>query len=65
MMIMMVLTGLVVFDEIKYYSELQLLAIFGSILISFIGIKFLTMKTKMMKFVPESTKAEVCQVSAL
>ena len=55
MMIMMVLTGLIVFDEIKYYSELELLAIFGSILVSFIGIKFLTMKTKAMKFVPPTT----------
>lgn len=58
MMIMLVLTGLVVFDEVKYYSELELLAIFGSILVSFIGIKFLTMKTKAMKFVPQTTDAE-------
>ena len=46
-MIVWILTGLIVFDEVKYYSNVQLIIIGISIIFSCIGIKFLTMKTKL------------------
>jgi hypothetical protein len=48
-MIMWILTGLIVFDEVKFYSALELCGIAGSLTLCCIGIKFLTMKTKMLK----------------
>ena len=50
-MIMWILTGLVVFNEAKFYSKLELYGIMGSITLCCIGIKFLTMKTKMLRAV--------------
>ena len=46
-MVIWILTGLIVFDEVKYYTNMQLLGILCSIVISCCGIKCLTMKTKM------------------
>ena len=46
-MIVWIMTGLIVFDEVKYYDNMQLLGIFCSIILSCIGIKCLTMKTKL------------------
>ena len=51
LMIMWILSGLIILQESKNYSTLGLLAIFGSILLCCIGIKFLTMKRKMLKTV--------------
>jgi len=48
-MIMWILTGLIVFNEVQYYSVLELCGIAGSLTLCCIGIKFLTMKTKMLK----------------
>ena len=39
---------MIVFDEIKFYTNLQLAGIAGSLLICCIGMKFLTMKSKML-----------------
>ncbi len=50
-MVMWILTGLVVFDEVQYYSKYQLWIITGSCCLCFVGVKFLTMKTKMLKAV--------------
>lgn len=44
--IMWIITGLIVFDEIRFYEAPQLVGIFGGIILSCIGIKFLTMKNK-------------------
>lgn len=38
--------GLFVFEEYKMYSVLNLLGIFGSVCLSLIGVKFLTMKVR-------------------
>ena len=48
-MIMWFCTGLIVFDEARFYSSLELLGIFGSSCLCCIGINFLMMKTKMLK----------------
>lgn len=48
-MILWICTGLIVFDEVRFYTNLELLGIAGSITLSCIGIKFLTMKTKMLE----------------
>lgn len=48
-MIMWILSGLLVLDEKRYYTWLELLSFLGSITICCIGIKLLTMKTKMVK----------------
>ena len=48
---MWILTGLVVFEEAKFYSNSQLWIIAGSCCLCFVGVKFLTMKTKMLKAV--------------
>ena len=48
-MLFWICTGLVVFDEVRYYTNLGLLGILGSGVLSCIGIKFLTMKTKMLQ----------------
>lgn len=50
-MVLWICTGLIVFDEARFYTPLELLGISGSILCSVIGIKFLTMKTKMLEAV--------------
>lgn len=46
---MWILSGLLVLDEKRYYSWLELLGFLGSITICCIGIKLLTMKTKIVK----------------
>lgn len=56
--IMWILTGLIVFDEIRFYSEMQLLGIAGSVVLSCVGIKFLTMKTRMLKELPKEEDSE-------
>ena len=48
-MLLWICTGLIVFDEIRFYTNLELLGLLGSITLSCIGIKFLTMKTKMLE----------------
>ena len=45
-MILWICTGLIVFDEARFYTGLELLGIAGSISLTCIGIKCLTMKTK-------------------
>ena len=57
-MIMWISTGLIVFDEVKFYSTIELLKIIGSILICCVGIKILTMKTKILKAAALVEKAE-------
>lgn len=47
LMILWILTGLIILDEKKYYGGLQLAAIFASVFFCCIGIKILTMKSKM------------------
>jgi len=47
LMIMWIVSGLIVLDEKRYYSWPKLLSIMGSIMLCCIGIKFLTMKTKL------------------
>ncbi len=53
---MWILTGLVVFEEVQFYSKLELYGIAGSITLCCIGIKFLTMKTKMLNAVRRDEK---------
>jgi hypothetical protein len=48
-MVIWIATGMVVFNEARFYSTLELFGIAGSILSCVIGIKFLTMKTKMLE----------------
>ena len=48
-MILWICTGLIIFDEARFYTSLELLGIFGSICLSCIGVYFLMMKTKMLK----------------
>ena len=48
-MILWIGTGLIVFDEVRFYSNAQLFGILGSITSCCIGIKFLTMKTKLLR----------------
>ena len=48
-MVLWICTGLIVFDEARFYTGLELLGIFGSICFCGIGINFLMMKTKMLK----------------
>ena len=45
-MIVWITTGLIVFEEAKLYTTMELLKILGSILICCVGIKILTMKSK-------------------
>ena len=46
---MWITTGLIVFEEAKLYSKIELLKILGSILICCVGIKIKTMKSKVFK----------------
>ena len=48
-MILWISTGLIVFDEARFYSNYELLGIVGSITLCVIGINFLVRKTKMLK----------------
>ena len=50
-MLLWICTGLIVFDEIRFYTNLELLGILCGGILSCIGIKFLTMKTKMLQAV--------------
>lgn len=45
-MILWICTGLVIFDEARFYSTLELLGIFGSIGLCCVGCGFLMVKTK-------------------
>ena len=58
-MIMWITTGLIVFEEAKLYSRIELLKILGSILICCVGIKILTMKTKVLKAAVEKSERDV------
>lgn len=60
-MVMWILTGLIVFDEVQFYSTTQLLGIAGSLLLCCIGVKFLTMKTKL----PTASKQEESMLTSL
>ena len=42
-----ILIGLIVLDEVQYYSTLQLFGFLWAVTLTCFGIKFLTMKTKM------------------
>ena len=57
-MILWICTGLIVFDEARFYTNLELLGIGGSILLSCAGIKCLTMKTKMLEAARIADKKE-------
>ena len=57
-MIVWITTGLIVFEESKLYSRLELLKILGSILICCVGIKILTMKSKVLKIVIENSERD-------
>ena len=48
-MILWICTGMIVFEEARFYTTIELLGISGSILCCCIGIKFLTMKNKMLE----------------
>ena len=48
-MILWICTGLIVFDEARFYKTRELLFIAGSICLCIIGINFLVRKTKVMK----------------
>ena len=48
-MLLWICTGLIVFDEVRFYTNLELLGLLGSAMLSCVGIKFLTMKTKMLE----------------
>mmetsp|Transcript_30752 Transcript_30752/g.38048 ORF Transcript_30752/g.38048 Transcript_30752/m.38048 type:complete len:89 (-) Transcript_30752:45-311(-) len=48
-MIVWILTGLIILNEKQFYSGTGLMAIAGSVIICCIGIKLLTMKTKMLQ----------------
>ena len=48
-MILWVCTGLIVFDEARFYTGFELLGIAGSIILCCIGINFLLRKTNMLK----------------
>ena len=45
-MVMWIASGMIIFDEAKYYSQGKLWAFVGALLLCCIGIKFLTIKTK-------------------
>ena len=57
-MIMWISTGLIVFDEVRFYSSLELMKIIGSILICCVGIYILTLKTKKMQAATLVEKSE-------
>ena len=57
-MCLWICTGLIVFDEVRFYTNLELLGILGSVTLSCIGIKFLTMKTKMLEAVKVEEAAQ-------
>ena len=57
-MVMWITTGLIVFEEAKLYSRIELLKILGSILICCIGIKIKTMKTKVFKAAVEKSERD-------
>ena len=48
-MMMWVVTGMIVYEETKYYSSGELAAIFGALVACGIGISFLYAKSKAMK----------------
>ena len=48
-MILWLCTGLIVFDEARFYTGFELLGIAGSITLCCIGINFLVRKTNMLK----------------
>ena len=56
-MIMWITSGLIVLDEKKFYSWLELAGILGSIVLSLIGIKFLSMKRKLIKIEAKRERA--------
>ena len=49
-MVMWILSGLILLNESQFYSKEQLFGLLGSILLCCIGIKVLTMKTKLLRF---------------
>ena len=57
-MMMWILTGMIVFDEIGFYSTKELVLIFGSMVLCCIGIYFLYSKTKFIKQAQGKTGAE-------
>ena len=57
LMIMWITTGLIVLNEKQFYSWIELAGIFGSIVLSLIGIKFLSMKTKLIKIEAKRERA--------
>ena len=59
LMIMWILSGLIVLDEKRYYSWPELFGFLGSIIICCIGIKLLTMKTKMVKIEERRSRRDI------
>ena len=57
LMIMWITSGLIVLNEKKFYSWLELAGILGSIVLSLIGIKFLSMKRKLIKIEAKRERA--------
>lgn len=49
LLILWILTGLIILDEKKFYSGAELTCVFASVFLCFIGIKFLTMKKKLIE----------------
>ena len=58
-MINWIIVGLLLMDEKRYYSGLELLSFLGSSLLCLIGIKFLAVKTKANRDQRKSIEAEV------
>ena len=63
-MILWICTGLIIFDEARFYTTLELLGIFGSICLSCVGVYFLMMKTKMLKDAQRKEMNDVQQDSS-
>ena len=49
-------TGLIILDEKKFYSGLELTYIFLSVLLCLVGIKIITMKKKLLQAAEDTTR---------
>ena len=57
-MILWICTGLVVLDEKAFYTGAELFAIFFCVVVCFLGIKLLTMKTKILQIEAAKERAD-------
>ena len=62
LMIMWITSGLIVLNEKKFYSWLEMTGLLGSIVLSLIGIKFLSMKRKLIKI--EAKRERACSLNS-